>query len=119
MEPISTYKKGSIINVLNMYPTNSTKGQIRTMHTDPNNSYVLPKSASIKAWLEGGTVNGVEFSHGIFPDSKQQIMKVTLKSIDEFEIAVEENESWIYKFDVTVIGFWDGSANFSLSTKTS
>ncbi|KAH0802178.1 bacterial Ig-like domain protein [Histomonas meleagridis] len=89
--------------------------------TDPNGQeYIYPKSASLKSWMEGGTVDGINYSPiGIDINTNQQLMNITLKSIDEFEVTIRENPSWIYQFDVIVHGFWDANANFSLSTNSS
>ena len=49
--------------------------------------HTYSKSASLKAWMEGGTVDDIFYS-ACGNESKSKIMNVTLKSIDEFEIAV-------------------------------
>ncbi|KAH0794743.1 Ig domain-containing protein [Histomonas meleagridis] len=68
--------------------------------------------------MEGGFIDSINYSDpsGIDPESKEQIINVTLNSIDEFETS---EENFIYQFDVVVFGFWDYSGGFSISTEKS
>ncbi|KAH0785420.1 DUF5057 domain-containing protein [Histomonas meleagridis] len=133
----STYNKGSKIKVLNIYPsqfdgTNGTKAinasiyetyKVYFKFTNETQERELPKSASLKLWMEGGTLieNGVKTKiegFGIDPDTNLQIIFVDIISINDFETNITVDKSFIYNYDVIFFGTWDGSAGYSIKRIT-
>ncbi len=111
-ESISTvdfYSKGiEPIKVLNVYPESNSILSIPTVtfRYSDGTSRNLAKSAALKVWMEGGTMNGTSFkAYGVNPITGQQILKVTPVSTTSFN----NNPSMIWNYDVVMIGTWDGN----------
>ncbi len=112
-ESISTvdfYSKGiEPIKVLNIYPETTSAWPIPTVtfkYLD-GTSKSLPKSASLKVWMEGGTMNGTSFkAYGINPITGEQIIKVTPVSNSAFN----NNPNIVWDYDVVMYGTWDVNA---------
>ncbi|KAH0805183.1 DUF11 domain-containing protein [Histomonas meleagridis] len=117
------------MKVLNIYPSENKLGanvqldeavkinNVTMKFNKDQMQHIYPKSASLKVWMEGGFIESINSDPlGIDPELKEQIIDVTLNSIDEFETS---EENFIYQFDVVVFGFWDYSGGFSLSTEKS
>ena len=96
------------VKVLNVYPVVDTKV---TFTFADGTSQELPKSASLKVWMEGGSYKDAEQAettfeaYGINPATEQQILNVTLVSSDEFNADPE----MIWDYDVTMFGTWDAN----------
>ncbi len=112
-ETISTvdfYSKGiEPIKVLNVYPDSSNIPRVTFNYSD-GNTQILPKSASLKVWMEGGTMNGTSFkAYGINPITNEQILKITEVSSTQFN----NNPNLIWDYDVVMIGTWDSNGGSS------
>ena len=117
-ETISTvdfYNEIEPIKVLNVYPVYNDDGT-----TIPKVIYRyldgkiedIPKSASLKVWMEGGTMteNSVTTSfeaYGKNPKTGQQIIKITPISSIEFNNKPDK----IWDYDVVMFGIWDWNGN--------
>ncbi|KAH0795402.1 Ig domain-containing protein [Histomonas meleagridis] len=122
-EPISTHKWGTTIKVLNIYPSNDQKFVFEIeedvniptaeMEFASGAGREYPKSASLKVWMEGGLIEGINSSAFGIDHERNQIINVTLISIDELTEELNSNQEWLYNFDVTVFGFWDYSGGVS------
>ncbi len=110
-ETISTvdlYSKGiEPIKVLNVYPDSSKVPTVTFKYLD-GATQNLPKSAALKVWMEGGTMNGTSFkSYGKNPITGEQIIKVTPVS----NTAFNNNPNIIWNYDIVMFGTWDGSGD--------
>ena len=114
-ESISTvnfYKEIEPIKVLNVYPESNSNYTIPTVtfrYVD-GTSENLPKSASLKAWMEGGTMTEGSTTttfdaYGKNPITGQQIIKVTPMSMQDFN----NNPDTIWDYDVVMVGTWDAN----------
>jgi len=101
------------VTILNIYPEVATKGTFTYLD---GSSAELPKSASLKVWMEGGSYTDAEGNvtnfepYGINPTTKQQILYVTPIAASEFNA----DPSVIWNYDVAMFGTWDtngGAAN--------
>ena len=109
-QPISSVDFSSdteIVKVLNVYPDAEGIPRV-TFNYATGGSSTLPKSASLKVWMEGGTMNEggtiTNFSAvGIDPASGRQLIKVTEVSSTDFN----NNPSIIWNYDVMMVGTWD------------
>ncbi|KAH0785749.1 bacterial Ig-like domain protein [Histomonas meleagridis] len=69
--------------------------------------------------MEGGYIENDNYDACGADSNGEQIINVTLKSIDDFEKELENsNQTWLYHFDVTAFGFWDYSDCYSIKTET-
>ncbi|KAH0794654.1 bacterial Ig-like domain protein [Histomonas meleagridis] len=69
--------------------------------------------------MEGGYIENDNYDACGADSNGEQIIDVTLKSIDDFEKELENsNQTWLYHFDVTAFGFWDYSDCYSIKTET-
>ncbi len=114
-ETISTfdyYSNGiEPIKVLNIYPNSSEVPTVTFKYLD-GTSKSLPKSAALKVWMEGGTMNGTSFeAYGKNPITGEQIIKVIPISNTEFS----KNPNIVWNYDVLMIGTWDGNGHQSLN----
>ncbi|KAH0790354.1 DUF5057 domain-containing protein [Histomonas meleagridis] len=137
---ISTYKSGTRVNVLNIYPsqTDGNKGQssswagsyntydVNFQYKDEEGSdvwHTLPKSASLKIWMEGGIMIDSDGSrttfepYGIDTTTGEQLIYVTPISINEFEERANDDE-FLYNYSVIVFGTWDASTGYGITTET-
>ncbi len=113
-ETISTfdfYSKGvEPIKVLNIYPESIVSEwpiPTVTFKYSDGTSKSLPKSAALKVWMEGGTMNGTSFkAYGKNPITGDQIIKVTSLSNSAFN----NNPNVIWNYDVVMYGTWDVNA---------
>ena len=148
---ISTHKQGTRVNVLNVYPSrcskpnwfDSTSSSYYSCQASTYNGYSfqtynvtftfdaednkinheLPKSASLKVWMEGGYIIENGQSKRFEPYGKEngegdQIIHVTLMSLDQFHSYLNVN-NWKTKlekeYDVIVFGTWDASGSFLIT----
>ena len=135
---IIPYKKGMKINVLNVYPfhENCRKGYLFIGYSPKymtynvtytfgkdKKEYILPKSAALKVWMEGGTINegGIQKEFKPFgrdQETGEQLIYVTPMSVNDFEFNAANNPNFIYQYDVVVFGMWDRNAECSIKTET-
>ena len=91
---LTDYTSTKEIKVLNIYPTVSET--ITFTSAVDNKTYTLPKSASLKMWMEkANSEHALGYGKGI--------IKVTPVTVAEFNA----NPSMIYNYDVTMLGTWD------------
>ncbi|KAH0787897.1 DUF5057 domain-containing protein [Histomonas meleagridis] len=137
---ISTYKAGTRVDVLNIYPSqidgnngqrskyNNLNYQTKVVEfkfagEDDNKPWHrLSKSAALKVWMEGGKIReGTKVTNftafGIDQIGKQLIF-VTPISINDFESNITANSSFIYDYQVIVFGTWDASSHYGIKTTT-
>ncbi|KAH0795820.1 DUF5057 domain-containing protein [Histomonas meleagridis] len=142
---ISTYLKGSRVNVLNIYPSqfDGNKGQAANNQGQYNSYKVyfkfgtdenakeeyLPKSAALKVWMEGGYIR--ESGHtekfdpyGVDTTTGEQLIYVDPISINTFESRISSeckvgsDDCFIYDYEVIVFGTWDANSGYSIKTTT-
>ncbi|KAH0794904.1 DUF5057 domain-containing protein [Histomonas meleagridis] len=134
---ISTYIKGTFINVLNVYPSqiDGYNGQTNLYTGDYNTSlvnftfgndftqYSLPSSAALKAILEGGTMSTKNSTtifnpNGVDPRTGEQVIYVTPISINDFESNISVEPNFIYDYDVIFFGSAKYSSGYNILTTT-
>ncbi|KAH0786740.1 TPR-repeat-containing protein [Histomonas meleagridis] len=131
---ISTYQEGTEVRVLNVYPSqvdgfngdkSSNCGSYNTYNVNfkfdiDGTTKTLPKSASLKVWMEGGNINGGSHIEAAGRDQKtgKQLIYVTLMSINDFEYNAAHNPNFIYDYDVTFFGTWDANAGYNIKKET-
>ncbi len=98
-----------ITKVLNVYPETGAVPTVTFKYKD-GTSTNLPKSASLKVWMEGGSIteNGVTTTYdayGINPETKQQLIYVTPVSSTDFN----NNPNVVWNYDIVMFGTWDGN----------
>jgi len=97
------------VKVLNIYPMLKNDITEGTFTYLDGTSEVLPKSASLKVWMEGGTYTDSEGNvskfeaYGINPYTGQKILNITPIPSTEFN----ENPNIIWDYDVVMFGTWD------------
>ncbi|MBO5477124.1 MAG: hypothetical protein J6A15_05165, partial [Clostridia bacterium] len=101
-----------VVNVLNVYPEASGIPRVTFTYTD-GTTQTLPKSASMKVWMEGGsmTQDGVTTTFaalGINPLNARQLIKVTPVSSSAFN----NTPSMVWNYDVVMFGTWDTNGNY-------
>ncbi|MGN1012803.1 MAG: hypothetical protein ACI4ON_03105, partial [Clostridia bacterium] len=101
-----------IVKVLNVYPTSGGAIPIVTFNYNDGTSASLPKSASLKVWMEGGNMvqDGVTTTFspcGINPYNQNQLIRVTEVASTDFN----NNPSMIWNYDVVMFGTWDCNGN--------
>ena len=132
---ISTFNQKDPIKVLNVYPYNNRGAKKCGCYTNYISSayyvnkveftfsngtrVILPKSASLKVWMEGGKIkeNGKVSTFepaGYDEKTKTQLIKVTLMSVCEFE---KDPANILKDYDCFFYGTWDASADQSVSNK--
>ncbi|KAH0794968.1 DUF1080 domain-containing protein [Histomonas meleagridis] len=68
--------------------------------------------------MEGGFIENDNYD-ACADSNGEQIINVTLKSIDDFGKELEKyNQTMVYHYDVTASGFWDYSDCYSIKTET-
>ncbi len=109
-ESISTvdfYNEIEPVKVLNIYPTTNAYGHSipnATFTYDDRTTKVLPLSASLKVWMEGGTINGIAYeTYGKNPKTQQKILDI--KQVTS--IAFNNNPEMIWDYDVIAFGIWN------------
>jgi len=96
------------VKVLNIYPDVTNVGTFTYLD---GSSAELPKSASLKVWMEGGSYTDTEGTttnyeaYGKNPKTGQQLIFVTPVRQDAFN----ENPNMIWEYDVVMIGTWDSN----------
>lgn len=123
---ISTFTKGQIIKVLNVYPVDNGCGYTFPTFCPHENVVFtfadgttknMAKSASLKVWMEGGkiTQNGKVESFmpaGYDKDLKKQLIYVDVMDVCEFET----NPNVVFNYDCFFFGTWDNTAGQSISS---
>ena len=112
---VDFYSNMQPIKVLNVYPTHSptSAGEIKRVTFNYKNgpqNVNLNKSASLKVWMEGGTMveDGVVTNYEAYgrnPKTGQQLIYVTPMNAQEFN-AHPEN---VWNYDIVMFGTWDGN----------
>ena len=119
-ESISTvnfYKEIEPIKVLNVYPTNGIYNiPTVTFRYLDGTSETLPKSASLKVWMEGGTMTEESTTtnfdaYGKNPITGQQIIKVTPISTQNFN----DDPDIVFNYDIVMFGTWDANGGQNLN----
>ena len=101
-ESISTTNFESIekVNVLNIYPGN---GENITFTTWDGETCTLPKSASLKKWMEEpNSENSKGYGKGII-----EVTPVTVDELNKNPELVLKNNDGSWKYDVIMLGSWD------------
>ena len=107
------------VKVLNIYPTSDyNNAQLSSSYAMPNitvtyldgQTEIIPKSAILKVWMEGGTVTEgstvTNFrAYGKNPANGRQLIKVKHLSMKEFDL----NPNVIWDYDVLMYGTWDAN----------
>ena len=149
-ERISTYNEGEEIFVLNVYPFICSKlnkidseqnssnacqeSSISNGVFHPHSVYFtfgndqivnktkhwLPKSAALKAWMEGGTITENQERKTFEPYGNindKQIINVTLMSIYEFHnnLKLYNYMDFMEKYNVIAFGMWNGCGNVMIT----
>lgn len=117
-ETISTFDFDSEvepIKVLNVYPEAGEMDipNVTFRYLD-GTTKILPKSASLKVWMEGGsrTENDTTIyyePYGKNPKTGQQLINVTLVDTEHFN----EEPEMIWNYDVVMFGTWDSNGRQS------
>lgn len=102
------YEKMDTVKVLNVYPHKRSDIDTVTFTYLDGTTKTLPKSAALKVWMEGGTMNEngtiTTFdAYGKNPYTGQQLLYVTPVTSTEFN----NNPSMIWNYDVVMFGTWD------------
>lgn len=116
---ISMWAENDEVKVLNIYPTTPNV----TFQYKDGTSANLPKSASMKVWMEGGTMieNGVTTSfenYGRDIASGRQLIKVDPVSYDAYNANPNgylKDSNGNYKYDVVAFGTWDANNWYDLN----
>ena len=100
-----------VVNVLNIYPEMASIPRVTFTYADGSTA-TLPKSAALKVWIEGGSINEngniTNFNPtGINPLNSRQLIKVTSVSSSAFD----SNPEMIWNYDVAMFGTWDCNGN--------
>lgn len=96
------------IKILNIYPEVAVRGTFTYLD---GTTQELPKSASLKVWMEGGSFTDSEGkvtnfeAYGVNPHTNQKILYVTPVTAAEFN----DNPSVIWNYDVVMFGTWDSN----------
>ena len=116
-KPISTvdfYKETDKIKILNVYPLRDYGGneiEKVTCNYNSGETQILPKSALLKLWMQGGEVldGNVSdaYAYGRNPITNQQLMDITPVSSEDFN----ENPNQVWNYDIVVFGMWDAGGN--------
>ena len=107
------------VKVLNIYPTSDyNNAQLSSSYAMPNitvtyldgQTEIIPKSAILKVWMEGGNVTEgstvTNFrAYGKNPANGRQLIKVKHLSMKEFDL----NPNVIWDYDVLMYGTWDAN----------
>ena len=132
--PVSAFNHVKQIRVLNVYPYNYANisrvcgirfrcfynvNNVTFKYGDSNKEVILPKSASLKVWMEGGTIidGNKTFKYepaGYDKNLKKQLINVTEMDVCEFE----KNPNIINNYDCFFFGTWDSSACQTLTSRT-
>lgn len=116
---ISMWTENDEVKVLNIYPTT----QNVTFYYKDGTSANLSKSASMKVWMEGGTMieNGMTTSfenYGRDIASGRQLIKVDPVSYDAYNANPDgylKDNNGNYKYDVIAFGTWDANNWYDLN----
>lgn len=117
---VSMWTENDEVKVLNIYPQT---GIYVTFNYKDGTSAVLSKSAAMKVWMEGGTMNeaGVVTSfdnYGRDITSGRQLIDVTPVTYGDFSANPDgylKDANGNYKYDVIAFGTWDGNNYIDLS----
>jgi hypothetical protein len=107
----------STVKVLNVYPDNTTgswavSGTVSFTSAIDGKSYTLPKSASLKMWMEApnpDSPNG--YGKGLI-----SVDAVPISAFNANPNSFLKNSDGSYKYDTVFFGSWDGNSNEDLTT---
>ena len=119
MSTFNHHNNNNKVRVLNIYPDSTTSswpisGTISFKSALDNVTYTLPKSASLKMWMEqSNTEHPFGFGKGL--------IQVTPISMTNFNINPQSclfDENNNYKYDVIMLGTWNGNSGVGFNANS-